>query len=794
MYNVFQLATNDQSIIYLGQIFGNVGIALSGTGPALLSAMFKTFNTALLVIGALIVAYTTVVGVLATATEGKFLGEKWNSLWVPLRTLIGLVALFPTASGYCAAQVVIMWIVVQGIGAADQIWNTVLDYYKKGGGASANVESLEDIGNLIPDKLKNILGNAICQAALAKLVSNNPSTVARSTPYNSRTGEQAGLLFGIQSNPGECGVVTWVGNVYDPRSGAKPIPQDMKAGVQQAVQALVPVFENLANYYVNQAINNKNCWNADCTGSPPFGNCKYFGKYLDIDFTNPQCPLRADFQDQNGGTMSDNISSYIGSNFITESVKLVSGYANNYMLGSQKKRPVTEDPTTKASVQGWIFAGAYYFNFAARGNKNSGDYQGFLNAIYALDITQDPKVSDIGGSRFAAEDSQIAKFPHLAGYGYKPNETDLRNAQALPVQFFYCGEAQSQNRSMPCKNNGGATSLFAAAQGQFNTANATTGGMFAFSGGAGPGSEVAPVAGSIMKTWMNNLQGQEKDPLVAVGKFGQQLLIAAEALFWIMFVLMVYAFGAGATNVQVLGTTANYAAGVFFALQQFLSMPLWFLMGYMISIGGLLGVYTPLIPYINFSFGAIGWMMAVIEAMVAGPIIALGILSPGGQSEIMGRSQGAIDILLNIFLRPTLMIFGMMLGMLLSYVVISFINAAFLGVVGDIATTVSGGGGNMGLIEILMFIMAYAFFIITALNKCFSLIGLIPDKILRWIGGPTEDYGGAREAEEIKGGVAAGGQAGIAGGKGIAASPKAVKGLAKALKGVKEKGFIGLGT
>src|SRR5688572_20342112 len=124
MINVFQLADNDQSILFLGQIFGNVGAGLSGTGPTLLANMFKTFNTILLVVGVIFVVYTTVMGVIATAHEGEFMGKKWNSIWIPLRMIMGIVALVPTKSGYCAIQVVIIWLVVQGIGAADMVWKT----------------------------------------------------------------------------------------------------------------------------------------------------------------------------------------------------------------------------------------------------------------------------------------------------------------------------------------------------------------------------------------------------------------------------------------------------------------------------------------------------------------------------------------------------------------------------------------------------------------------------------------------------------------------------------------------
>src|SRR5580658_9851250 len=123
-YDLFQMAANDQSLFYLGQIFGNMGDVLTpGTGaPIILGAMFEVLNGIALTVGVLVVTYTTVVGLFQTAAEGEFLGKKWSGLWVPIRTVIGIVGLFPSSGGYCALQVFLMWVILQGVSAADVVW------------------------------------------------------------------------------------------------------------------------------------------------------------------------------------------------------------------------------------------------------------------------------------------------------------------------------------------------------------------------------------------------------------------------------------------------------------------------------------------------------------------------------------------------------------------------------------------------------------------------------------------------------------------------------------------------
>src|SRR3990167_6962510 len=136
MISLFAPSVNDQSLVYLYSIFGSMngvipapgGAASSSTMVTLLGTMFKTFNSVVLAVGALIVVYITVVGIMNTAHEGKFMGKDWNNLWIPIRVVMGIASLVPTGSGYCGLQIVMMWVIVQGIGAADTLWGTALSY------------------------------------------------------------------------------------------------------------------------------------------------------------------------------------------------------------------------------------------------------------------------------------------------------------------------------------------------------------------------------------------------------------------------------------------------------------------------------------------------------------------------------------------------------------------------------------------------------------------------------------------------------------------------------------------
>ena len=100
-------------------------------------------------------------------------------------------------------------------------------------------------------------------------------------------------------------------------------------------------------------------------------------------------------------------------------------------------------------------------------------------------------------------------------------------------------------------------------------------------------------------------------------------------------------------------------------------------LGSLLAVGGLLAVYLPLLPFIYFLFGVLSWFVAVIESMVAAPIVALGIIHPEGH-DFWGKAEPAVMLMLNVFLRPSLMLFGLVAGLFLSYVYVQVFDSRLL--------------------------------------------------------------------------------------------------------------------
>ncbi len=164
----------------------------------------------------------------------------------------------------------------------------------------------------------------------------------------------------------------------------------------------------------------------------------------------------------------------------------------------------------------------------------------------------------------------------------------------------------------------------------------------------------------------------------------------------------------------------------------------------------LFALIIPLTPFILFWAGKIAWLLLIIEALVAAPVVALGIVYPEGH-EVFGKAEPAIQIMLNLVLRPVLMVFGLITAIILTYLVIAISAKGFHAVATQISNVYGTSSDSYvtGTLNLLLVFM-YASFIGLAFYKCFSLIYILPDKILHWVGGTHNERAGAEDMQEMK--------------------------------------------
>ncbi len=123
---LFTPVPGDISMKILGQLFGKLfatasGGAFSGGNDPIISAVM-TFNGAVLIVGGILAAYTILLGVIGTAHDGEMLGKQLSSAFVPIRYTVGVALVLPVIGGYSIIQLLVAFLVMNGVGLADNVW------------------------------------------------------------------------------------------------------------------------------------------------------------------------------------------------------------------------------------------------------------------------------------------------------------------------------------------------------------------------------------------------------------------------------------------------------------------------------------------------------------------------------------------------------------------------------------------------------------------------------------------------------------------------------------------------
>ena len=242
--------------------------------------------------------------------------------------------------------------------------------------------------------------------------------------------------------------------------------------------------------------------------------------------------------------------------------------------------------------------------------------------------------------------------------------------------------------------------------------------------------------------------------------------IAQTAISVAASVLSVSPFSAPAVGATALG---QQIAVFMFQLVQWgigYAMPIAMaVLGIMFTMGITLSISTPLIPYVLFIFGIISWLIFVLEAMVAAPIVAIGLMDPrSSNDEILGRASEAQMLLFAVFLRPATMLIGLISCLILLYIALAILNTTFGHIISSFWVGTAQDPQSYqdvwgGLKYIGVFIV-YVLTLTTLVTKCAECIYAIPDQILTWIGGHARPSTDAQMLQKIEQGISHAGETG----------------------------------
>lgn len=173
----------------------------------------------------------------------------------------------------------------------------------------------------------------------------------------------------------------------------------------------------------------------------------------------------------------------------------------------------------------------------------------------------------------------------------------------------------------------------------------------------------------------------------------------------------------------------------------------WMILNF--TLGSVLVYYVPFIPFFWFFFGSLSWLGSVIGAVLAAPLVALGLMHPEGH-DFFGQSEQAVRLLAILFLKPMLMIFGLIFGMTLCAVAFELFHYSYLIAVNQMPMF---NGTLLAGVDQTATTTVYTTVAINIVTRCFALIYEIPNRVFSWIGWQTEGHSEAEVLGQVKGGL-----------------------------------------
>ncbi len=197
-----------------------------------------------------------------------------------------------------------------------------------------------------------------------------------------------------------------------------------------------------------------------------------------------------------------------------------------------------------------------------------------------------------------------------------------------------------------------------------------------------------------------------------------------------------------------------------------------------ILLGFILYYIVPFLPFLYFFFAVGGWVKGIFEAMVGVPLWALAHIRIDGEGLPGDAATNGYYLIFEIFIRPILIIFGLVASLLIFSAMVKTLNGIFDVVVANLSgfsgelslcgSEISAGGGAApentldsfrGPVDAFFFTIVYAIIVYILGMSSFKLIDLIPNQILRWMGNTTPTFNDSSEepGKELVSKIAIGG-------------------------------------
>ncbi|SIO61558.1 DotA/TraY family protein [Paraburkholderia phenazinium] len=695
----------DESKNLLRYIFGSFSDnPFSGFGSpptSLLGNLFLYLNMFVFLIASLWTVYTITSGVVSTAHEGKFLGKRYSTVWYPIRLVWGAATLVPVFGGFSLGQAIYMFFTLISVGAANTLAGVAVL-------STATFTAMVPAPSGLP--ASTLLQSSIaeqmfymwlCAETLAAQPLNQPDSMMQVTALGTANGaapsspsgsgmsvQNIGVQLGTAAQPDECG----------------------SAGVSLANSAAV-------------------------VGS----NSSLFGFKVDsVDYSAIVTAIQNNVQQAHQSAMfalsstmqglaTSWYQSYLTSKNAGSGNQIVPfPYAQIQAAKTQYDATVTQALQQAAAVSGlssitlsalynmqqmgWVGLGTWYQTFAEVNGAVADASK--VNFVFSK-----PHSDDSAWEEVDDEATKAKRLVYTAGRDGSGGENGFSPSKAI-----------SYMQTLLCDNTTGNLSI-----GQ------------------------CLLHGMQWLTFQNTGGSQLVNPVIAAKNLGDTLMVAGETLWGVSALAAAETDDSGynligkAAKIVADTVTDGQTAVLREVIQAAVRIVITFA-GIIFSIGLVLSIYVPLIPFITWFSAVLTWLAVVVEAIISAPLWSL--VHGEGEGEGMGqRTQHGYLFLMNVTFRAPLMVLSFFVASAMTIIGGTLLYATF-----GSAFANASGNSIVGLASIVGGLVVLTGLMILVVQTSFNLIHLIPDQVLGWLGGNLGAHLGREMEGRIHGMFLAGGR------------------------------------
>ncbi|EGH17229.1 hypothetical protein Pgy4_30070, partial [Pseudomonas savastanoi pv. glycinea str. race 4] len=160
------------------------------------------------------------------------------------------------------------------------------------------------------------------------------------------------------------------------------------------------------------------------------------------------------------------------------------------------------------------------------------------------------------------------------------------------------------------------------------------------------------------------------------------------------------------------------------------------------------GVFLPSLPYTIFIIAVVGWVLGVLQAVVAAPLWALMHMTPE-RTFVGSQTQGYL-MLLSLFARPVLIVFGLFAAMAIANPILLYISKAFWAMHAANVTSAESLGWFVEFFQWRNWLIMYGLLLLPVIYMIFGLSQTLPDVVLKWIGIGIDSMGSTQATSEMR--------------------------------------------